>query len=248
MAPKTSARLQLKAYVMGYLTWPRDRIAAHELQQLLAGTCQTLTLHECEGAVAAMDSSGFLTRDSALHVKVCAWAHVYIIQPASTHPVHTNRMPDPQHFQLQKRRCNDSAHASSRPPMDGIGNKVPQHCHEGIHSLQDLERLFRLSEHPTMLSLRQLSETIPAVSHATKHSSVTKPHRARPSPRKAAASAAEEIRHARHCQSTTALVKTLSWIREQGILELAESARVQCATLHPLGAEFSSHTCLSKPK
>lgn len=55
---------------MGFLTWPRDRISAHELQQLLASRCQTFRLRDCEDAVVCMDSSDFLSRDGALYVKV----------------------------------------------------------------------------------------------------------------------------------------------------------------------------------
>eukprot|EP00892_Ulva_mutabilis_P002325 jgi/Ulvmu1/12093/UM084_0016.1 len=157
----------LKAYVMGYLAWPRDRVSPHELQQLLAGTCQTFKLGDCEDVVSGMDSSGFLSRDGALHVK-------------------------------------------------------------------DLERLFRLSEHPTTSSLRQLSEAMATSPQginlkqgAQDATTKVKAPPARPTHRVAAASGADSVRHARECQATTAIVKLLSWIREQGSLELAESSRAQ---------------------
>lgn len=80
-----------------------------------------------------------------------------------------------------------------------------------------------------MHSLRHLSETIPISSSGMKQDQKVKPQVAKQN-RRAAMSAAEERRQARHYQSTTALVKTLSWMREQGSLELTESARAQYAT------------------
>lgn len=90
--------LQLKAYVAGYFTWPRNRASANELQQLcmLAKTlpATNVTMEQCEAAIKELDSMPWLFRLPAIHslVRTVTWVPC-ITRPwqCEGDPVHASR-------------------------------------------------------------------------------------------------------------------------------------------------------------
>lgn len=88
-----------------------------------------------------------------------------------------------------------------------------------------------MSDHPTVDSLRHFSTVIPNDCDTIKHGQPSQCRLAKQNQRIAQTAAAEAFAEARQWQSTTALVKTLSWMRDLAMLELAESARAQCVLL-----------------
>jgi hypothetical protein len=92
--------LQLKAYVAGYFSWPRNRANIAELVQLCALANKSVTPEDSAAAIESLDSMPWLMRFSAIHVLVCTFhfpvppALTYRAQSSILHVVLTGAVSD----------------------------------------------------------------------------------------------------------------------------------------------------------